>query len=104
MTKADIAQRIHQQAGISEQEAATLLEWILELLKTTLQKGESITIFGFGTFKVRNKLPRKAWNFITGESLMITARRVVTFHASAHLKSEVNSVQLENQEAMTRTE
>ena len=38
MRKADIAKRIHQKAGISEQEAATLVEWILEFLKTTLQK------------------------------------------------------------------
>ena len=45
MQKADIARHIHQEAGISETEAATLLDWILELLKTTLQAGESITIF-----------------------------------------------------------
>jgi nucleoid DNA-binding protein len=95
MTKADIARRIHQKAGISEQEAATLLDWILELFKTTLQKGESIAILGFGTFKVRHKLSRKAWNFITGESLVIPARRVVSFHASAHLKTEVNAVPAE---------
>lgn len=65
------------------------------LLKTTLQQGESITIFGFGTFKVRNKLPRKAWNFITGESLIITARRVVTFRSSTSLRAEVNAARTE---------
>ena len=45
MHKADIARHIHQPAGISETESAQVLEWFLELLKTTLQAGESITIF-----------------------------------------------------------
>src|ERR1700741_3309838 len=53
MRKLDIARRVHQEAGISEEEAATLLEWILELFKTTLQKGEPITIPGFGKLTVR---------------------------------------------------
>ncbi len=41
MQKADIARHIHQLAEISEAQAATLVDWILELLKTTLQGGES---------------------------------------------------------------
>jgi Bacterial DNA-binding protein len=42
MQKKDIAQRIHQEAAISEEEAATLLNWILELFKSTPQKGEPV--------------------------------------------------------------
>jgi integration host factor subunit alpha len=98
MRKTDIAKRIHQEAGISEPEAATLLKRILELLKTTLQQGEPITIPGFGKFTVRNKLPRKGRNPGTGEAVMILARRVVTFRASTHLKIVINSVQVEQQE------
>jgi integration host factor subunit alpha len=92
MQKADIARHIHQQAGISERQAASLLDWILELLKTTLQKGEPIAIPGFGKFTVRAKASRTGRNFKTGEALIITARRVVTFHPSLVLKAEVNGV------------
>lgn len=95
MRKADIAKRILQKAGISEQEAATLVEWILEFLKTTLQKDDPITIHGFGKFTVHSKAPRKGRNPITGETMTISARRVVSFRASARLKTEVNSVQKE---------
>jgi integration host factor subunit alpha len=91
MRKLDIARRVHQEAGISEEEAATLLEWILELFKTTLQKGEPITIPGFGKLTVRSKLPRKGRNPATGEAMMISARRVVTFRPSASLTTEMNS-------------
>lgn len=95
MQKADIAKRIHHQAGISETEAATLLDWFLELLKTTLQAGEPITIYGFGKFTVLSKRARQGRNPITREAIMITARRVVTFHPSLVLKAEVNGVPAE---------
>ena len=95
MRKADIAQRIHQQAGISEQEAATLLDGILELLASTLQKGDPVTIPGFGKFTVRSRLPRTGRNPRTGEAIMIAARRVVTFRPSPLLTIEMNPVEAE---------
>ena len=62
MTKADIARSIHQQAEVAETEAVDLLEWILELLRSTLQQGEPIIITGFGKFTVRKKAPRRGRN------------------------------------------
>lgn len=91
MQKLDIATRIYQQAGIPMDEAAKLLDFILGLLKTTIQAGESIVIAGFGKFTVRNKLARIGRNPQTGEAVTISARRVVTFHASPLLKQQVNS-------------
>ena len=102
MRKADIARRIHQQAGILEYEAAKVLDWILELLKTTLQAGEPIAIQGFGKFTVRSKRARQGRNPRTGEAIMISARRVVTFQPSLVLKMEVNPVSAERQETVTR--
>ncbi|HKO30696.1 MAG TPA: integration host factor subunit alpha [Nitrospiraceae bacterium] len=104
MQKKDIAKRIHQEAGISEEEAATLLDRILELLKATLQKGEPIIISNFGKFTVRSKSSRPGRNPSTGEAIMIAARRVVTFYASAILKAEMNPVQTEKQESVAPTE
>ena len=97
MRKDEMAQRIHQQAGISEDEATTLLNWILELFKATLQKGEPIAIPSFGKFTVRAKAPRQGRNPRTREAIMISARRVVTFRASAHLTAEMNTLQAEGQ-------
>ena len=98
MRKTDIAQRIHQEAGILEKEAASLLNWVVELFKSTLQKGEPVSIVNFGVFTVRNKASRRGRNPRTGEEVMISPRRVVTFRASSHLRTEVNSVQEEQQE------
>ena len=92
MQKADIATRIHQEAGIPPADAAKVLDWILELFKTTLQAGEPIAIAGFGRFTVRHKRARQGRNPRTGDAVMISARRVVTFQASQLFKAHVNSL------------
>lgn len=97
MRKLDIATRIHQEAGIPINEAAKLLEWIVGFLKTTLQAGEPIIIAGFGKFAVREKHARSGRNPRTGEALTISARRVVTFHASPLFKAQLNSLSGEEQ-------
>ena len=91
MRKFEIAHRIHQAAGISEEKAAGLLDWILELLKSTMQHGESVSISNFGVFAVRNKSSRNGRNPKTGQPMIISSRRVVIFRASPRLKAEVNS-------------
>src|SRR6185436_12819002 len=99
MQKIEIAHRIHLTAGISEDIAAAVLNVILDLFKATLQKGEPIAIPKFGKFTVRIKAARRGRNPRTGEDLIISPRRVVIFHASAHLKAAVSAVQAEPQDA-----
>lgn len=91
MTLDDIATRVHQQAGISKEESTRLFEWFMEFLKTTLHVGEPINIQGFGKFTVRSKRARPGLTPRTGEAIEISARRVVSFHASHLLNEEMNS-------------
>ncbi|MGC4098008.1 MAG: integration host factor subunit alpha [Nitrospira sp.] len=91
MRKNEIAERIHQQTGLSMAEAATSLEWILEFIKKTLQAGESINISGFGKFTVRHKKARLGRNPRTGEPIPISPRRVVTFKTSLEFKRAINA-------------
>jgi integration host factor subunit alpha len=101
MQNADIARRIHQQGGISETQAATMLDWILGFLKSTFQEDKSITISGLGKLIVRSKHARQGRIPQTGEVVMIWARRVVSFRPSLILKAEVNSTLADRQEAGT---
>ena len=77
MRKADIANEIYKQVGISKNEAADIVELVLNMLKAVLQKGDSVKIAGFGNFVVRSKGARKGRNPRTGEEIGITPRRVV---------------------------
>ena len=91
MRKADIANEIYEKVGVSKKEAADIVEFVLNLMKNVLHKGESIKIAGFGNFVVRSKGPRKGRNPRTGQAIGITPRRVVTFRPSQVFKKYVNS-------------
>jgi integration host factor subunit alpha len=91
MTKADIVEELYEKIGVSKKEAADLVELVFDTLKSTLAGGQKIKISGFGNFVVREKRSRIGRNPQTGQSIEITARRVLTFRPSQILRSGVNS-------------
>lgn len=91
MTKADIVEALYEKIGFSKKEAADLVEMVFETLKDTLAAGEKIKISGFGNFVVREKRSRVGRNPQTGETIEISARRVLTFRPSQVLRAEVNA-------------
>lgn len=83
MTKADIARIVYERhGGISNREAARLVEQIFETVKSRLSAGEKVQITGFGTFLVRQKRERRGRNPQTGEEMVIKSRRSVVFRPS----------------------
>ena len=90
MTKADIVERIYEKVGFSKKEATEVVESIFELVKRRLEQGEKVKISGFGNFTVKEKRPRKGQNPQTGEEIVISGRRVLTFKASQVLKKTMN--------------
>lgn len=95
MTKADIIERIYEKvgfskAGFSKKEASDVVESIFEIVKARLEQGEKVKISGFGNFVVNQKRPRKGRNPQTGEEIVITGRKVLTFKASQVLKKTIN--------------
>lgn len=89
LTKADLADLLFEQVGLNKREAKDMVEAFFEELRTALEKGDSVKLSGFGNFELRKKSERPGRNPKTGEEIPITARRVVTFHASQKLKSKV---------------
>ena len=90
MTKADIVERIYEKVGFSKKEATDVVESIFELLKGRLQQGEKVKISGFGNFIINAKRPRKGRNPQTGEEIIISGRRVLSFKTSTVLKKSIN--------------
>ncbi|OFZ81663.1 MAG: integration host factor subunit alpha [Bdellovibrionales bacterium RIFOXYD1_FULL_53_11] len=91
MTKADIVEAMYTKIGFSKKEAADLVEMVFESIKKTLAQGEKIKISGFGNFVVREKRSRVGRNPQTGQSIQISARKVLTFRPSQVLRAEVNA-------------
>jgi integration host factor subunit alpha len=91
MTKADIVEALYEKVGFSKKEAADLVELVFDQIKGTLSQGQKIKISGFGNFVVREKRSRVGRNPQTGQSIEISARRVLTFRPSQVLRAEVNA-------------
>ena len=90
MTKADLSKYLEEHLGdLTHNQAAQLVEEILNIIKQTLAASENVKISGFGSFVVRDKHARQGRNPRTGEAMILKARRVVTFKASQILKEAV---------------
>lgn len=89
LTKSDIVDKIYIETGIPKKDGAELVDLVFQVMKETLAHGEKVKISGFGHFSLRDKLARKGRNPQTGESMEITARRVLTFKPSPLLKEDV---------------
>lgn len=90
MTKADIVERVSEHCGFTKKDAIDMVDSVFSILKNTLEDGEDIKISGFGKFEVKAKRARKGRNPQTGESIVIEARRILTFKPSTILKSSIN--------------
>jgi len=90
MTKADIVERVAEKCGISKKDSIDMVESVFSVLKATLENGEDIKISGFGKFEVKNKHERKGRNPQTGESIIIDARRILSFKPSTILKESLS--------------
>ncbi|HEY4542966.1 MAG TPA: integration host factor subunit alpha [Noviherbaspirillum sp.] len=91
LTKAELAELLFEQVGLNKREAKDMVETFFDEIRKALERGESVKLSGFGNFQLRDKPQRPGRNPKTGEEIPITARRVVTFHASQKLKSMVES-------------
>lgn len=93
MTKAELADALFERLGLNKREAKDMVDGFFDEIRQALERGESVKLSGFGNFQLRDKPQRPGRNPKTGEEIAITARRVVTFHASQKLKAAVAEAQ-----------
>lgn len=90
MTKADLTEKIQTATGLTLKVSAGILEDVFELIKRTLESGESLKLSGFGSFEIRAKKSRRGRNPQSGEAIEIAPRRVLSFKSSANLRQAIN--------------
>ena len=89
LTKAELADQLSEKVGLNQREAKEMVEAFFEEIRMALERGDDVKLSGFGNFQLRDKPQRPGRNPKTGEEAPISARRVVTFHASNKLKSSI---------------
>jgi integration host factor subunit alpha len=96
MTKADLADKIHERLyhikGYSKKECHDLVDQVFELVKNVVVQEGKLKVAGFGNFEVQEKHARRGRNPQTGDEITIEPRRILTFKASQILKLKVAGV------------
>ncbi|MEO6248865.1 MAG: integration host factor subunit alpha [Sphingomicrobium sp.] len=89
VTRADLADVVHRQLGLSRAEAASMVERLLYHMCHALSEGENVKISSFGSFILRDKGQRVGRNPKTGIEVPIAPRRVMTFRASQMMRETI---------------
>ena len=90
MNKSDLVDAIAKSAEISKAAAALALDSTVDSITKALKKGDSVSLVGFGTFKVGKRAARNGRNPRTGATIKIKAAKVPKFSAGKGLKDAVN--------------
>lgn len=90
MSKGDLVAHVAGATGSTKKMAGDVLEAVLAAITKELAKGGSVTLTGFGTFKVSNRAARTGVNPQNpSQKIQIPATTVPTFKAGKHLKDAV---------------
>jgi integration host factor subunit alpha len=90
ITRADLAEAVYAQVGLSRNESSDLVEQLLDEMMAALVAGDNVKVSSFGSFTVKEKGERIGRNPKTGVEVPISPRKVLTFRASHVLKERIN--------------
>lgn len=89
ITRNDLAIKLRDKFGFTVSQSVKLVDLIFDEICGALVNGEEVKFAGFGTFKILDKSARIARNPKTGETAIVTARRVATFRPSTEFRTRV---------------
>lgn len=90
MTKQDLVAGAAQKTGVTKKAAGEVLDTMIEMITKSLKKGETVTITGFGTFRVSKRAARKGVNpRKPSEIIKIPAMKLPAFKAGKTLKEAI---------------
>lgn len=86
MNKSELIDAVARQADISKAAAARAIDATVDSVTEALQRGDQVTLVGFGTFSVRERAARTGRNPRTGQTIQINATKVPGFKPGKALK------------------
>ena len=90
MNKKDLVQKIAETNELTKQQAAEVLDMVLDSIGDAIAAGDKVQFLGFGTFEKRERPAHTARNPRTGETIEIAAASVPAFKPGKALKDKVN--------------
>jgi nucleoid DNA-binding protein len=91
MTKAEVVAALARRTGMPRKDAAEAVGLFLDAVREALERGEKVSLVGFGTFYVKEKNPRQGRNPRTGSRIQIPRKRVATFKPGRAFRQLINT-------------
>ncbi|MGE0071784.1 MAG: HU family DNA-binding protein [Thiomonas sp.] len=89
MNKAELIEHIANTAELNKAQAARALDAMIDAVRRTLKKGDSVSLIGFGTFAVTKRAARTGRNPRTGAAIKIKAAKIPKFRPGKGLKDAI---------------
>ena len=90
MNKAELIDAVAAKADMTKKDAESAVNAVMDVIQEELEKGEKVSLVGFGTFEVRSRAARTGRNPQTKEEIRIPATRVPAFRAGKSLKERIH--------------
>ncbi|QWR77700.1 HU family DNA-binding protein [Candidatus Magnetomonas plexicatena] len=92
MTKSELINVITEKtSGLTRGQTEIIVETFFQSMMDALGRGEKIEIRGFGNFRLKERLARKARNPKTGEVVDVAAKKILHFKIGKELREMINS-------------
>ena len=92
MTKAELVEEVSRVSDLTKKHSEVIVETVFASIIEALRRGEKIELRGFGSFRLRQREPRKGRNPKTGDRVDVPPKRVPYFKPGKELKDLINRI------------
>jgi integration host factor subunit beta len=92
MTKAELVEEVSKVSDLTKKHSEIIVETVFKSIIDALHRGEKIELRGFGSFRLRQREPRKGRNPKTGDRVDVPPKKVPYFKPGKELKDLINRV------------
>src|SRR6266699_3337285 len=90
MTKAELVEEVSRVSDLTKKDSEVIVDTVFKSIVDALHRGEKIELRGFGSFRLRQREPRKGRNPKTGDKVDVPPKRVPYFKPGKELKDLIN--------------
>ncbi len=90
MTKAELVEEVSRVSDLTKKHSEVIVETVFQSIIDALHRGEKIELRGFGSFRLRQREPRKGRNPKTGDKVDVPPKKVPYFKPGKELKDLLN--------------
>src|SRR5947207_554093 len=90
MTKAELVEEVSRVSDLTKKHSEVIVDTVFKSIIDALHRGEKIELRGFGSFRLRQREPRKGRNPKTGDKVDVPPKKVPYFKPGKELKDLLN--------------